>query len=32
MQQPTIKLPVQGLQQFLQQQQQKAPETVYINF
>jgi ATP-dependent protease ClpP protease subunit len=32
MQQPTIKLPVQGFQQFLQQQQQNPPETVYINF
>ena len=31
-QQQPIKLPVQGFQQFLQQQQQKPPETVYINF
>jgi ATP-dependent protease ClpP protease subunit len=29
---PSIKLPVQGLPQFLQQHQQKPPETIYINF
>jgi membrane-bound ClpP family serine protease len=32
MQQPTTKLPVQGFQQFWQQQHQKPPETIYINF
>jgi ATP-dependent protease ClpP protease subunit len=32
MQQPPTKLPVQGLQQFLHQHQQKPPETVYVNF
>lgn len=30
--QPPIKLPVQGLPQFLQQQAQKPPDTIYINF
>jgi ATP-dependent protease ClpP protease subunit len=30
--QPSMKLPIQGLPQFLQQHQQKPPERVYINF